>query len=258
MIVHSSMLAVAVSVFASVAMAADYEPRVFKNAAEQKLNYQILTPKGYDATGTEKYPLVLFLHGAGERGDDNVAQLKHCTKKFLEPENRDKYPCFVMVPQCPTDKKWVEVDWSADKHDQPEKPDETMQLVLDTLASLQNEFRVDDRRLYVSGLSMGGYGTWDLAARYPDRIAAAAPICGGGDEKMAARLSKLPLWVFHGDQDTAVKPERSRNMIAAIEKAGGKPKYTEFKGVGHNSWDPAYADPALLAWMFAQRLPSKK
>ncbi|MBI5758504.1 MAG: dienelactone hydrolase family protein [Planctomycetales bacterium] len=236
-------------------MADDYAPRVFKNAADQKLNYQVLTPKGYDAKGTEKYPLVLFLHGAGERGDDNVAQLKHCTKKFLEPENRDKYPCFVMVPQCPTGKKWVEVDWSADKHDQPEKPGETMQLVLETLASLQKEFRVDDRRLYVSGLSMGGYGTWDLAARYPDRFAAAAPICGGGDEKMATRLSKLPLWVFHGDQDTAVKPERSRNMIAAIEKAGGKPKYTEFKGVGHNSWDPAYADPALLEWMFAQRLP---
>jgi len=232
----------------------DYEARVYKDADGKKLNYRLLQPKGYDAKGSEKYPLVLFLHGAGERGDDNAAQLRHCTKKFLEPENREKYPCFVIAPQCPTGKKWAEVDWSADKHDLPPEPGETMQFVLGALAGLQKEFRVDDRRLYVSGLSMGGYGTWDLACRYPEKFAAAVPICGGGDEKCAGRLTKLPLWVFHGDKDTAVKPERSRNMIAAIERAGGKPKYTEFPGVGHNSWDPAYADPKLLEWMFAQKL----
>ncbi len=231
-----------------------YEARVFSMAPDRQLKYRLMIPKDYAATGTEKYPLVLFLHGAGERGDDNKKQLVHGTKDFAKDENRQKYPCFVLAPQCPDGKKWVEVDWSAESHKQPE---ESISLVLtrELLVALQKQFRIDSKRLYVTGLSMGGYGTWDMVTRTPDVFAAAAPICGGADETLGGRVTKLPIWAFHGDKDTAVKPDRTRRMIAAIEKAGGKPKYTEYPGVGHDSWSRTYADPEFMAWLFAQKRP---
>jgi predicted peptidase len=112
---------------------------------------------------------------------------------------------------------------------------------------------VDPARIYLTGLSMGGYGTWDLAARQPERFAAILPICGGGDEATTARLAKLPIWCFHGDADTVVPVERSRTMIAAVRAASGSPKYSELPGVGHDSWTPAYRDPAVLDWLFTQK-----
>jgi predicted peptidase len=231
-----------------------YQARVFGTDASRQLKYRLLVPANYSATGTESYPLVLFLHGAGERGDDNTKQLVHGTKEFVTAENRKKYPCFVVAPQCPDGKRWVEVDWSADSHKQPE---ESISLVLtrELLQSLTKEFRIDSKRLYVTGLSMGGFGTWDLITRTPDLFAAAVPICGGADEGLAGRVAGLPLWVFHGDKDTVVKPERSRRMLAAIEKAGGKPKYTEYPGVGHDSWTTTYANPEVMAWLFTQKRP---
>lgn len=231
-----------------------YEARVFSPAKDKELKYRLMIPKGYSATGTEKYPLVLFLHGAGERGDDNTKQLVHGTGDFAKDENRQKYPCFVVAPQCPDGKRWVEVDWTLDAHKQP---DESISLVLtrELLSALQKEFRVDSKRIYVTGLSMGGFGTWDLITRTPDVFAAAAPICAGADEALADRVTKLPIWAFHGDKDGVVKVARSRKMIAAIEKAGGKPKYTEYPGVDHNSWTRTYADPEFMVWLFAQRRP---
>ncbi len=227
-----------------------FEARVFSGGEGKKLNYRLMRPQDYDAS--RKYPLVLFLHGAGERGDDNVAQLVHGMADFAKDENRAKYPCFVLAPQCPKGQKWSDADWSSDRSELPAKPSEAMQLTLDVIAALQKEFSIDDHRLYVTGLSMGGYGTWDLIARFPERFAAAVPVCGGGDEKQAKRLVRIPIWAFHGDQDMAVKPIRSRNMIAAIKEAGGEPKYTEYPGVGHDSWVKAYSDPEMLKWMFAQ------
>ena len=229
-----------------------FEPRVYESASGMKLPYRLMKPADYNPQ--TKYPLVIFFHGAGERGDDNTAQLVHGMADFAKDENRSKYPCFVVAPQCPRDRRWVEVDWSADSHKQPEKPSEPMQLTLDLLPALQKEFSIDSRRIYVTGLSMGGYGTWDIIQRHPKMFAAAAPICGGGDETQADKLVGVPIWAFHGDQDTAVKPARTRNMIAAIKQAGGKPLYTEYAGVGHFSWGPAYSDPKLMEWMFAQRL----
>jgi predicted peptidase len=159
-----------------------------------------------------------------------------------------------VAPQCPDGKRWVEVDWALDSHKQPEESI-SLTLTRELLASLQKEYRIDSKRFYVTGLSMGGYGTWDLITRTPDLFAAAAPICGGADETLAAKVTKLPIWVFHGDKDGVVKPLRSRNMVAAIEKAGGKPKYTEYPGVDHNSWTQTYANPEFMAWLFAQRAP---
>lgn len=230
-----------------------YQPLVFKNDKGQVLHYRLMIPQGYDPQGSEKYPLVLFLHGAGERGDDNGKQLVHGTKEFAKPENRAKYPAFVLAPQCPEGKRWVEVDWTLDAHQQLPDDSDTVKLVLQLMGKLQKDFRIDQHRQYVTGLSMGGYGTWDLITRHPDLWAAAAPVCAGGDEAVAAKAAKIPVWAFHGDQDTVVKPHRSRNMVAAIQKAGGEPRYTEYPGVGHNSWDAAYADPKLMEWMFAQK-----
>ena len=241
------------SSLSSTAFSAElYEARVYKNEKGETLNYRLMVPKDYSPSGTEKYPLVLFLHGAGERGDDNSKQLVHGTKEFAKDENRQKFPCFVIAPQCPDGKKWSEVDWSADTHKQPEESI-SLKLTRELMASLEKEFRIDTKRLYVTGLSMGGYGTWDLVSRTPDVFAAAIPVCGGGDETQAERLTKLPIWVFHGDKDTAVKPERSRRMVEAIKKAGGSPKYTEYPNVGHDSWSKTYSNPDVIAWLFAQR-----
>ncbi|MGE5194857.1 MAG: alpha/beta hydrolase-fold protein [Deltaproteobacteria bacterium] len=240
----------------SLTFAADaktvFEPLVFKTADGRKLNYRLMKPGNYDPQ--KKYPLVLFLHGAGERGDDNVAQLVHGMNDFAKDENREKYPCFVVAPQCPEGKRWVEVDWTLDAHDFDQTPSATMRLVIELLEKLPEEFGIDASRLYVTGLSMGGFGTWDLISRFPDKFAAAAPICGGADLKLAPQLVKVPIWTFHGDKDTVVKLHRTMDMVEAIKKAGGKPLYTEYAGVGHDSWVRAYSDPKLMDWMFAQKL----
>jgi predicted peptidase len=254
---HSIPLLAFVCFFAAafVATAADprerFEARTYTDAAGGKLNYRLLKPKAYDAA--KKYPLVVFFHGAGERGDDNQKQLVHGMGDFASEAIMDKYPAFVIAPQCPNGQKWADVDWSAEDHKLPEKPSPSMQLSLELLAALQKEFSIDASRLYVTGLSMGGYGTWDAIQRNPQFFAAAAPICGGGDSTAVEKIKSLPIWAFHGDQDNAVKVKRSRDMIAALKAAGGEPKYTEYKGVGHDSWTATYRDPAFYEWLFAQK-----
>lgn len=227
------------------------EKKTFVDPLGHKLHYRLLKPETVEPG--KKYPLVIFLHGAGERGEDNTKQLVHGIADFAKPENRKARPCFLIAPQCPEFHRWVEVDWSAPAHTQPANPSEPAALVLDLLAQLTRDLPIDTKRLYLTGLSMGGYGTWDLIARRPELFAAAVPICGGGDEATAPRIAKLPIWVFHGAKDGAVKPERSRNMIAAIEKAGGKPRCTEYPNEGHASWVPAYRDPEMHQWLFAQQ-----
>ena len=235
-------------------LAERFSKQVFQTESGEKLPYRLLEPRS-PCSGT--YPLVVFLHGAGERGDDNVKPLIHGVKTFATDEYRKKFPCFVIAPQCPTGKRWVEVDWSKDSHTMPEKPSDPMRLTLALIESLKSEFPIDPNRVYITGLSMGGYGSWDAIQRHPELFAAAAPVCGGGDPAGAERMVDIPVWAFHGDKDTAVKPHRSRDMIAAIEKAGGKPKYTEYPGVGHNSWVKAYSTPELYEWMFAQKKTDK-
>jgi predicted peptidase len=230
------------------------EKHEFEDARGQKLPYRLLKPLVVEKG--KRYPLVVFLHGAGERGTDNEKQLIHGVPQFATEENRKKYPCFLIAPQCPEGKRWVEVDWGADSHKLPKEPSEPARLTLELIHRSMKELPIDPDRVYVTGLSMGGYGTWDLVARRPDLFAAAAPVCGGADEATAATIKHVPVWVFHGAKDTAVKPARSRNMVAALEKAGGKPKYTEYPDVGHNSWDNAYRDPEFYKWLFAQRQPA--
>ncbi|MFO0924083.1 MAG: prolyl oligopeptidase family serine peptidase [Pirellulales bacterium] len=228
-----------------------FEPREYSDASGNTLKYRLMKPADYNPN--RKYPLVLFLHGAGERGSDNFAQLKHGMKEFTVDERRKSMPCYVMAPQCPTDKKWVEVDWSAKTHTAPQDPSVSIKLTMEVIESMLETSGVDKSRVYITGLSMGGYGTWDTVARYPKFFAAAAPICGGGDPATAPKFASLPLWAFHGGKDTVVIPERSRDMIDSLKKAGGSPRYTEYPDAGHDSWTATYASPEFHQWLFAQR-----
>jgi len=227
------------------------EKLVYKDAAGKELPYRLLKPQNADPA--KKYPLVVLLHGAGERGTDNEKQLTHGVAAFTSKDALEKYPCFMIVPQCPNSTKWVDVDWSANSHVMPKEMTDPSRLTIELIRKLLKDEPIDPKRVYLTGLSMGGYGTWDLAARFPDLFAAIAPVCGGGDEATAATIKDLPIWAFHGAKDTVVKTIRSKNMIAAIEKAGGKPKYTEYPTIGHNAWTPAYADPELMKWLFEQK-----
>jgi predicted peptidase len=230
-----------------------FEKRVYANAEGNELPYRLIKPKTHDKK--EKYPLVILLHGIGERGDDNEAQLKWGAKEFVTEENMEKYPCFLAIPQCPISDFWASAlrDLSKD-FKMSEEPTQALIMVLELVIALQDEFpRVDPDRLYITGLSMGGFGTWEAIQRKPDLFAAAVPICGGGDVSQAARLTKLPIWIFHGGEDQLVNPKWSRDMFEAIKKAGGNPKYTEYPNVGHHSWIPAYSDPELFEWLFSQK-----
>jgi predicted peptidase len=229
------------------------EKRVYQEASGKTLPYRLLAPAKLEPG--RQYPLVLFLHGAGERGTDNERQLVHGVAAFASAEARRQYPCYLVAPQCPAGARWVEVDWGAEAHRQPAAPSEPLRLTLALLEALAKELPLDRRRVYVTGLSMGGFGTWDILSRRPELFAAAVPICGGGDEATVERIAKIPVWVFHGATDGVVRPSRSRNMVAALRKAGGEPKYTEYPKEGHASWGPAYRDPELLRWLFAQRRP---
>jgi predicted peptidase len=236
-----------------------YEERsvsVAEGNATVEFRYRLLRPAATDGDGRDgqRYPLVLFLHGAGERGHDNVMQLKYLPTWLAEPPLRQRHPCFVLTPQCRMDERWVDVSW-ADVRSTPQPATPTVDLAAAIKALEETLLReaVDPARVYLTGLSMGGYGTWDLAARQPDRFAAILPVCGGGDDGVAARIAALPMWCFHGDADTAVSVERSRSMIAAVRAAGGRPIYSELAGVGHDSWTPAYRDRFVLDWLFSQR-----
>lgn len=229
---------------------ADFEAGKFTDTDGKTLPYRLLKPAGYDeAKGP--YPLLIFLHGAGERGVDNRLQLVH--GKPLMRRAAAEYGCFVLVPQCPGEMTWAGRHWEDSKHALTEKPSQPMRLLLQLIDEVEETYPIDRDRLYIMGLSMGGFGTWEMIQRRPERFAAAVPICGGGDEKLAGQLAKIPIWAFHGDKDGVVKVTRTRDIIAAIKQAGGEPKYTEYTGVGHNCWNQAFNEVGLLEWLCAKK-----
>lgn len=224
----------------------------------ETFRYRLLSPANIEEG--KKYPLVLFLHGAGERGDNNVDQLKYFPELMAQPAYRERFPCFVLAPQCRVDRKWVEVDWSENEtHTKPEQPGDQMKSVIQMMEQSFSELPIDRDRIYLTGLSMGGYGSWDLSVRKTDWFAAVAPICGGADNSTVAALKNMPVWVAHGDADKAVPVERSRLAVAALQEAGGNPVYVEMPGVGHNSWTPSYEDhDGLVPWLFRQQRSAVK
>lgn len=220
------------------------------------LLYRKYTPKLEEG---KKYPLVIFLHGAGERGNNNIAQVagQDAFLNLIFSEEGAKYPAYLIAPQCPHNKKWCEVSWSLrDTHDTPETASYAMGLLYELLQNMKANDQIDPDRIYVTGISMGGYGTFDFLVRYPNEVAAAMPVCGGADnEKLAAvpEIRNVPVWIFHGDADGAVPTQRSRNAYEALKKNGGNVQYTEYPGVGHNCWDRAYRTPGLADWLFSQK-----
>jgi predicted peptidase len=227
-----------------------FEFRQFKNG-DATLPYRIHRPEKIEAGKT--YPLVLLMHGMGERGTDD----RHQLAGFYGEKFWEKYPCFVIAPQCPESAPpgqnvWVVGDYRQPEHRMAATATGPLATALELLKATIANQPVDQRRIYLTGLSMGGFATWELLQRQPDIFAAAVPVCGGGDVTLAARLAKIPLWVFHGDADNIVPVSRSRSMVKAISDAGGNPKYTEYPGVNHNAWGPTYRDPAVWDWLFAQ------
>lgn len=211
--------------------------RVHQDAEGGAHKYAVFVPQGY--TRDKEWPCIVFLHGAGERGDDGALQ----TKVGLAPAIRQRektFPFLAVFPQCKSGGRWL-----------ADSPDGQRAMAM--LGEVQKEFRVDASRVHLTGLSLGGMGTWSLGMKYPERWAALVPVCGRGDAAQVDRIKNLPIWCFHGDADRAVSVEGSRAMIQALQTAGAKPRYTEYPGVGHNSWDAAYGTDELYTWLLEQR-----
>jgi predicted peptidase len=203
---------------------------------QRSIRYRLMAPARPEPGRV--YPLVLFLHGAGERGQDNRQQLQGLPEQMSGQLWKSRFPCYFLAPQCPEGTSWGQ---------QMTELESMLQHVVET-------HPIDKRRIYLTGLSMGGFGSWELATRRPDLFAAVVPICGGGDLTQAERLVSVPIWAVHGDADEVVPVEQSRRMIEEIRKEGGSPHYTELAGVGHDSWTMTYADPeGVVPWMFRQR-----
>ncbi|MCL1921845.1 MAG: prolyl oligopeptidase family serine peptidase [Kiritimatiellaeota bacterium] len=201
----------------------------------------------------QKVPLILFLHGLGECGNDNAAQLKHGVADLITFADANG-GALIIAPQCPEGEKWVSnIDPKAATHTMPAEPSAPMKLVLALLNEKTEKMPVDPDRIYVTGLSMGGYGTWDIIQRRPKLFAAALPICGGGDPTLTSAIKGIPVWIFHGAADDTVPVARAHDMRAALKAAGGSVQYREYEGVGHDSWTQTYADPDVLKWLLGQR-----
>jgi predicted peptidase len=218
--------------------------------------YQVFVPENWNAKTA--WPVILALHGSGERGDDGLMQTDVGIGTAIR-EDRSRFPAIVVMPQCRKGVWWAGSPLEA--------------VAMGALEAATREFHGDRRRTYLTGLSMGGYGTWALAGKYPGRFAAIVPICGGVLKPEKARVqaaedmapykeaaakvgAKTPVWIFHGDSDDAVPVSESRRMNEAMKALGGEVRYTEYPGVPHNAWDKAYAEPELMKWMLSKSLPS--
>ena len=224
------------------AMARRFEAHIYVNSKGDTLYYRLLKPLNYDTT--KKYPLLVCLPYGGQPGTDKIRQLEGAAaaELFATEENRNKYPAFIFVPNCPAGSGWGGI---------PGYPS-VDSLVYDAIVSLNKEPGIDVKRRYVTGISRGGYGAWNFISTRPDLFAAAAPVCGGGDPSRAANAVNVAVWAFHGEEDHNVPVGGSRDIISAIKKAGGHPKYTEFANEGHNIWYQTSITPGLWDWLFAQ------
>ncbi len=235
-----------------------FEKKQF-NVSKHSLNYRILYPENFSES--ESYPVVLFLHGSGERGTDNEKQLVHGSAMFLNSENRKKFPAIVVFPQCPEDSYWsnAKVDRSTNPvgfdFDYKNAPTPALEGVMKLLDSLKQKAFVKKDQIYVAGLSMGGMGTFELLYRMPKTFAAAIAICGGGNpDSVSAYAKTTPIWIFHGAMDDVVDPKNSLVMTEALLKAGAHPKMSLYDTENHNSWDRAFAEPDFFPWLFDKKL----
>lgn len=217
--------------------------RIYKKHGNT-MPYRLFVPQGY--TPAQKYPLVIWLHGAGSAGTDNIGQIsldnKLGTHFWARPENQAKHPAFVLAPQS-------QAGW--DDNGSKSLSDELKQ-VLDILDIVRKDYSIDPDRMYIAGQSNGGIGAWGMITKKPGLFAAAVPLCGAGNPKLAARAVGTAVWAFHGAKDDTIPPDYSRTMINAMKQAGGQPRYTEYKDLGHEIWERVFQEPGLEDWLFAQ------
>ncbi|MEO8962890.1 MAG: prolyl oligopeptidase family serine peptidase [Ginsengibacter sp.] len=222
----------------------------YNNGKGDTLLYRQLYP---DSDTLRKYPLVIFLHGSGERGNDNEAQLKWGVMNFASDQAMIMHRAIVIAPQCPSKMQWSNFSkGEGTKLSLQASPSKPMELLIELIHKAIKTLPVDTNRIYITGLSMGGYGTYDAIARYPNLFAAAVPVCGGGDVSKAAMIAHIPMWIFLGSEDPAVNPLYSLEMLQALTKAGAHPGFTQYPEVGHFSWLGAYSDPLMMEWLFRQ------
>ena len=202
------------------------------------INYLLYLPDKYGKDPTAKWPLLLFLHGAGERGHDIELVKRHGPPKLAE--KGEKLPFVIVSPQCPEESLW-EIERDA---------------LIALLDDVCETYRIDERKIYVTGLSMGGVGTWFLAANYPNKFAAIAPICGGGNPKQAVQLTHTPIWAFHGAKDAIIPAEKSNEMVDAANAAGGNAKLTIYPNANHDAWTETYQNPELYQWLLSHSKPA--
>lgn len=250
-----------------------YRSCAYQDGAGASLTFYLFLPANYSPD--QKYPLVLLLHGGGERASaektaaENRAKLVDAgyaavwgpgAPEPYSPQVQQRWPSFIVVPQLLFPNRWVDVNPHQGSFTQAANPTDSLYMAKAIVDTLRRQYAsIDANRLYITGLSLGGYGTWDAIERWPSYFAAAAPICGAGDPSQASKLVHLPIWAFAGSNDPIVPVSGSREMIAAIRQAGGNPQYTEYPGIGHVSWIYPYAidgeptaSPAFFNWLFAQ------
>ena len=221
------------------------------------LKYRVLYPENFDEA--EKYPVVFFLHGAGERGNDNQKQLVHGSNVFLDSAARVDFPAIVIFPQCPANSYWSNVQIESNEAGKRQfnfqtagKPTTSMRLLQRLVRQFSKHENANKDRIYVAGLSMGGMGTFELLRRMPTTFAAAIAICGGDHSVNVRKYAHVPLWIIHGEMDDVVPPEHSRILVDKLIMLGAKPRTTLYPNANHNSWDPAFAETDFLSWLFSQ------
>lgn len=233
-----------------------YEKKVFIQGKDT-LRYRILYPEKYKKR--KAYPLIMFLHGSGERGRNNEAQLIHGGDLFVKENIRKHFPAIVIFPQCPPDSTWSRFRREKNASERTflsnGSPTVPQQMVKQLMDSLSGTGIVNGRRIYIGGLSLGGMGTYDLLIRYPGYFAAAFPICGATNiPAFLENAASVPIWIFHGALDNVVPPTSDRDLYKALMTRGVKTvNYTEYPKANHNSWDPAFAEPKLLPWLFSNK-----
>lgn len=230
------------------------ETKESKNNPGYTLPYRLYVPADYDPS--KSYPVLLFLHGAGERGNDNESHVNATVQNLFNKRPDTLSQTIVICPQCPAGEQWVDYPWANGNYSTDSvKESKALSTAYEILESILDNFSCDKDRVYIMGLSMGGYGTWDMLVRHGDTFAAGVPLCGGGDPSKAEYLKDIPIWTYHGTADGTVKYEGTNEMYNAIVAAGGtKITFTSVENAGHNVWTEATCNAKLIDWLFAQRL----
>ena len=243
---------------APVDMDKDFSKEMLVSEDGYTLPYRLYIPKNYDCGAL--YPVMIFMHGAGERGCDNEEQIKVALPHVFDDPESPAYNAIIIAPQCPSDKQWVYAPWTKGCYSVADVTESReCQAVIEILKLIVAEYNVDKSRIYITGLSMGGYASWDLMARHSSIFAAGMPVCGGGDPSLAKIFADIPIRTFHGLLDNVVPTEGTREMYAAIKAVGkGKIRYTEFDNGYHDIWDDVYSNKNNINWLFSNVKPPKE